>query len=176
MTVFWEKFFIESVNNSKNWLFHIFLFVSLQWSFQLNVIYNFYKPLIPMEPNFIISYNLNFLFSFFSESFFLLSRRFSTFARLGLVAILFFGTMSDLFTNSWIFSIAIFLFWSWVLLSETVNWRIPSKLILFFNFKAILSFSKSVNTAESSNFYITVTEVSTLFTFCPPLPLLREVL
>ena len=55
MAVFWEKFFIESVNNSEDWLFHIFLFVSLQWSFQLNVIYNFYKPLIPMESNLIIS-------------------------------------------------------------------------------------------------------------------------
>ena len=102
--------------------------------------------------------------------------RFSTFDREGFVAFLAFGMNSDFFTISKILSVAIFLFCSCVLLSETVNCRIPSALMRFFSLAEIISFPSIEKHSLSATFHITVTEVSTLFTFCPPAPEEREVL
>jgi hypothetical protein len=70
---------------------------------------------------------------------------------------------------------ALFLFISWVLLSETVRNKSFS-IDSVFQFILNKIFSSSLKNSEASTFQSTVTEVSTLLTFCPPAPLLREVL
>ncbi len=110
---------------------------------------------------------------FFSERSFFDSNLFNCDEDVGFVLILFFAgvsVFSSMSKNCWV------TFWrlrSWLRSLSDTKKSSPSMLILFLSFCLIMLFCASENTSELFTEKRSSTRVFTLFTFCPPGPLLR---
>lgn len=114
-------------------------------------------------------------FAFFSPCFFLESRRFLIADFEGLVFLRGLGSVKAFSSSFLKILMASSLFLSWLLCFSALIKSSPSDVSLDAHFNRNRSFSLSPSTSELATRNLKVTRVSTLFTFCPPGPELREV-
>ena len=112
---------------------------------------------------------------FLSECFFFLSSRACTADLDGLVALRFFFLINVCLSKCSSLWITPSLFCNCDRFSWDARINVPSDVKRVANFSKRNSFSSGVSSDESFTFHRSVTFEFTLFTFCPPGPLLREV-